>query len=271
VVELRDGAPRILGSFSAALPPEGYHGYGLVDLAQGRVVDELSASTCSIEDELWATIYAVVDDRLEEITLIDRYGADAIETRRKTRVDVLRLSDDLADRALADAAMARHVAERAARERRAEWAGADRVASIAGASDDLGFGPDVARAQARLRERVARYGDTLSANLLRTLVAFAVLCRAAPAAIPAISAFARACRCQCCDLNESWPSSAGPVADASHDPFLRRLIELEKQLRDHAPHWESVDATGYAHCLRQAAAWVHEAAALLAGSLPAGG
>jgi hypothetical protein len=267
VVELRDSADRIPGSFAAAMPPEGCHDYALVDPEQGRVVEQLEAWTQSIEDERWAAIHAVAGDRLEQITLIERYGADTIETRRRTRVEGLRAAGDPASRAIADDAVARHLAERTAARDRAAQAGNERVAAIAGALDDLGLGPDVARAQARLRERIAWYDDILSADLLPMLVDLAARCRAAPAALPAMSAFARACRHQCFDKPEPAPARSATALDAGRDPIVQRLAGLEQKLLQHAEWQEDIDAGSTARSYRDAAAAIHEAAVLLAGTI----
>lgn len=264
VIELREGRP-ITSTFDSVLPTEGYHDYAIVDAAQGRVTQELVTWTCSLGYDFWAGIHAVVDDRLEEITIVEGDGGDSIETTRKTRVAGLQPVSDRASRELAEAALARHAAEGDARRAQAERLGVARVAAIPGANDDLGGGSDIATAQARLRERIARYSDNLSADMLRALVALAVRCRAEPTARPALWALARACRWQCCDGAEYGHVPLPTTAiDVRGDPFLERLADLHEAIRSHAQVQEDADANATAFAMRQAAAAVHDAAALLA-------
>jgi hypothetical protein len=235
------------------LPAGPCHAYTRIDL-QGRVRDTLRPGVWSVEDELGAEVYAVVDGALRCLRISLFCGANFRVTRKEEDVETgLRdASDDPEARRVVDAALAAQADEGARRMRDADA----RLAALPGALDDYGAGTDFRKAQEALVLRCRSYGHELDREVLATLLRFGRLhrlLRGNAAFTVALDAYVVACRLLAFDrsLPPGAPAptpSAGPLGDLPAElredvaELARSLHELGENVFEHAERQEDVDA-----------------------------
>ncbi|MBK9030996.1 MAG: hypothetical protein IPL61_06620 [Myxococcales bacterium] len=225
----------------------------------GTVARWFHGRTFSDEDDLWVTRHLVVGDALVERTTIEHGGDPARVYEEHVVVADLRVvADAQVDRVVAAALAAADVAAAAHERARARVADA-RVTAIAGAEDELGLGPDLARAQRALCHRIRTWNDERAARLLRTLLALA---RARPG--PAvITAYARGCLLACFEFGAPELIAAAPTA--GHAALAATIAAHADELDQAADVQEQADAGRNAAALWSAARALRAAVALMAG------
>jgi hypothetical protein len=223
----------------------------------GAVAGRFEPRTSSDEDDLWCTLHRVEGDRLVERTLIQRSGGDDRLHEEKVVVTALRAVDDEETRRFVAAALGADATAQQAAQREQERLAEARVAAIDGALGELGLGPDAARAQRALGERVRRWNDQRAAALLRTLV---LISRARPGAA-VTAAYARACLLAC--FVDEVPSLPVGGVHSPHPVLSARIAAHARDLYDDAEGQELADALRNASAFRRAADALQAAAKLL--------
>lgn len=223
----------------------------------GAIQAHFEPRSFSDEDDLWRTDQAVEGDRLIERTTVQHAFNEPRVYEEKVLATGLCPASDRATRALAEAGLAAHAAQVeqaiAAREREA----AARVDAIPGARDELDAGAEVARAQAALRERVARWGDDRAAALLLTLN---TIVRAKPDAV-VIKAYVRGCLSACFAFD--LPALPTTPVRSSNPALAKELAAHVLRLEQDAEGQEYADANRNAAAFWTAAKALRWAAACL--------
>lgn len=240
--------------------------YALLD-GQGRIRCRYYDSVWSVDDELGASLHAIVDGALRELTVTVHTSA-AWTVRRRETVVVGDLREIPAGDTEAWAWIRRAIdAETAAQNRAADDRAREREARRASVEDalrDFGAGPEFRRAQEVLNERIERYGGDLETKLLKALGRFGGLRPSVPRA--ALDEFVRACRLAAFDATlkdrRAVASAAPAPASAELQALAATVDQLQKDLLEAAVGQEWADAPRNAadyraaadHCARAAAA-----------------
>lgn len=221
--------------------------------ASGAVLGEYGPRSESDEDDLWLTFQLVEGDRLLERTVIEHRGPPGRLHSEKVLATGLFEVNEPADRELAERAFARIESWKVREATAAQAAAEARVDAIEGARDDLDAGPLVARAQAALSARVARWDDATAASLLRTLIDLA----RERTGTAAVAGLARGCLLAC--FEHAVPELPLP-ASTPHASFRARLLAHADALDELADGQERVDANANAAAYARAATSIRWAA-----------
>ncbi len=244
--------------------------YWLID-DEGKVIEYFRIANWSIDDELGGTLFAIEDHRLIEIVVRDWFQGEK-EFKERIAIAALAPATDDEARAQAERAIARDRVGAAERVRQ----GALRVAAIAGAQVDYRAGEAFRAAQRVLRDRVSRYGEKLSEELLRALICFGSLHSKEPSIAPALNVFAYACRRAAFDrtlpYGEAAPTATAlkNIEDKTALTELNTLLSsLETALNAEAETQELADANQNAAAFFTAARETARARALIQAQLEA--
>jgi hypothetical protein len=263
--------------------------YFLID-ARGRIQQHFTVTTWSIEDELGASVFDVIDGALHKLSVSIIYSDPVrVKRSRSTVIDGLQVvaDDERETLQLLSVAVSFHESMIAEGTRRLSLAADARVAAIPGAGDDYGIGEEFRLAQEVLSRRVKAYGTRIDRALLGALARLGDVRRsvsdsggpgkAALAAIDtALDSFARACRIAAFDLPPRKIDPTSPPAPAP-DPIpklsekdwkdLHELGEtlraLERDLLEESEAQDLADARNNAIAYWSAAAQIARASGII--------
>lgn len=232
--------------------------YVLID-ATGAITKQLLPQAWAYDEDEGTTTYVVQGGQLRRLEVAYHRGE---QTRSEDEVvlDGLVAATDADSARFVEVALGDAAVVEEERQREADRRGQARVDAIDGGASELGYGAEVAAAQAALIHRVSRWADELAGKLLHGLVALA----RARVDERVILRYAHGCRHACFDRPPAIATEDG--LDAAGPPALVELLQsLAGELAAESDYKDWVDARGEASAYGAAAHHVRRAAELLAG------
>jgi hypothetical protein len=247
VVDCGPSAERVVSGLAPELDDEPWrdsHDYVLID-ARGNIKDKFTVTTWSIEEELGASVFAVIGRALRNLS-VSVFFADPVRVKRaeKTVVDGLQpvAADDHETLSFLTTALAHDQQVRAGQQEVRGRAGDARIAAIPGAVDDHAIGDDFRLAQELLAAQVKASNAEIDGAMLHALARFGSLYNsirtvagsddtALAALAAAVGAFVIACRLVASDqsLGKNDPD---PVLEQHAGAFATLPTTIQVELHE---------------------------------------
>lgn len=244
--------------------------YWLIDQA-GEIRQRFTVLVGSLEDELYATLFAVENQALVRLEVRQRYGCPST-VDRVVEIDNL-IEVPAGDKAVL-ARVWTAVADEQARQEAVDRRKRTRLASIPGAQAKYEAGENFHAARCILEWYVTRTDERTCETMLRVLLRFGELHASVPAIKSALDQYAMACRHAFQHRTLPYPDVIEPATVGVVWMSVRQreqaseiaaaLREIERDLTLDADIQEDVDAHLNAVALRTAARRVAEARARFA-------